>query len=135
MSFYLIDTDWIIDFLKGEREVVDRLLLLREAGLAVSIISLAELYEGIYSSKNADKHRNGLTDFLSKVEVLGIDEEVCKIFGKERATLRKQGKLIDNFDLLIAAICMRYGRVLITDNLKHFCKISGLKIADFCKKL
>jgi predicted nucleic acid-binding protein len=44
MISYLIDTDWVIDFLKGKRGVVDRLSSLVDKGLALSIISLAELY-------------------------------------------------------------------------------------------
>jgi predicted nucleic acid-binding protein len=50
MISYLVDTDWIIDFLKGKREIVDRLSSLVNKGLAISIISLAELYEGVYAS-------------------------------------------------------------------------------------
>ena len=45
MISYLIDTDWVIDFLKGKKEIVDTLLSLEKKGLAISVISLAELYE------------------------------------------------------------------------------------------
>jgi hypothetical protein len=44
---YLVDTDWVIDHLSGVAGVTARLTELRPAGLAVSIISLAELYEGV----------------------------------------------------------------------------------------
>jgi len=47
---YLIDTDWIIHYLNGYKEVVKKLSSLRNEGLAISIISLAELYEGVYYS-------------------------------------------------------------------------------------
>ena len=46
MISYLIDTDWIIDFLKGKKEIVNKLTSLIDEGLSVSIISLAELYRG-----------------------------------------------------------------------------------------
>lgn len=52
MISYLIDTDWVIDFLKGKNETVDTLVSMEKMGLAISVISLAELYEGIYSSDN-----------------------------------------------------------------------------------
>lgn len=58
MISYLIDTDWIIDFLKGKREVVNKLTSLVEEGLAISIISLAELYEGIYAAENPERQMN-----------------------------------------------------------------------------
>ncbi len=44
MISYLIDTDWIIDFLKGKEEIFNELSCLIDEGIAISIISLAELY-------------------------------------------------------------------------------------------
>ena len=128
MISYLIDTDWIIDFLKGKRKVGEKLASLSDKGLAISVISLAELYEGIYGSNNLEQHLTGLNDFLKGVAVLGINDEVAKIFGQQRAKLRKEGKLLDNFDLLIAATCLHYDLRLITNNIKHFDRIEGLTI-------
>ena len=45
---YLIDTDWIIDYLNDSEPVASRLEELRGEGIGISIISLAELYEGVY---------------------------------------------------------------------------------------
>ena len=128
MISYLIDTDWIIDFLKGKREVVDKLTSLVGEGLAISIISLAELYEGIYTSDNSDRQMKGLHNFLTFVDVLGIDDEIAKIFGEQRAILRREGRLIDNFDLLIASTCLYYDLILMTNNISHFDRIKELKI-------
>lgn len=128
MSLYLVDTDWIIDYLKGKEEKVNKLNKLARKGLAISVISLAEIYEGVYFSKTPSLHLKVLKDFLSGLTVLGIDEKVCQIFGKERGKLRKRGKILDNFDLLIAAVCLKNNLSLITDNVKHFKGIRGLKI-------
>jgi tRNA(fMet)-specific endonuclease VapC len=49
---YLVDTDWIIDYLSGHELAIRRLDDLKESGLAISIVSLAELFEGIYYSSN-----------------------------------------------------------------------------------
>ncbi len=57
-----------------------------------------------------------------------MDHEICKIFGRERNKLRKQGNIIGDFDLLIASICLRYDLILLTNNKKHFEKIDFLKI-------
>jgi len=125
---YLIDTDWVIDFLKGKKEIVDTLVSLEKMGLAISVISLAELYEGIYSSDNQTKKMNGLNNFLSGVKIFTIDDEIAKIFGKQRQELRKTGRLIDNFDLLIASTCLFYDLILMTININHFERIEGLKL-------
>lgn len=125
---YLIDTDWVIDHLNQVDRVVSKLKELRPQGLALSVVSLAELYEGVYYSRDPDKSRAALEAFLEDVSVLGVDEEICKIFGRERGKLRKEGKLIGDFDLLIAATCLHYGLTLLTNNRRHFELIEGLPI-------
>jgi tRNA(fMet)-specific endonuclease VapC len=125
---YLIDTDWIIHGLRGEEKAVKKLLELKGEGLAISVISLAELYEGIYRSTDRAADEGTLKDFLSGVTVLGINEEICKTFGEQRATLRKVGKLIGDFDLLIAATCLHHNLVLLTDNIREFERVEGLTI-------
>jgi len=131
MISYLIDTDRIIDFLKGDEETVEKLTSLLDRGLAVSVISLAELYEGVYGSDNPERRMKGLNDFLASVNVLKINNEISRVFGKKRAALRKEGKLIDNFDLLIAVTCLHYDLTLITNNTQHFEKIEELNILRF----
>jgi tRNA(fMet)-specific endonuclease VapC len=125
---YLIDTDWVIDHLNQVDRVVSKLKELRPQGLALSVVSLAELYEGVYYSRDPDKSRAALEAFLEDVSVLGVDEEICKIFGSERGKLRKEGKLIGDLDLLIAATCLHYGLTLLTNNRRHFELIEGLPI-------
>ena len=49
---HLVDTDWAIHYLHGRQDIMDRLEVLKHEGLGLSIISLAELYEGIYYSRN-----------------------------------------------------------------------------------
>ncbi len=125
---YLIDTDWIIHGLHGIEKVVKKLLELKREGLAISVISLAELYEGVYRSTDPASDEKSLEDFLSGVEILEISEEICKIFGKQRACLRKEGKLIGDFDILIASTCLYHDLTLLTDNIRDFKRIDGLKI-------
>ena len=125
---YLIDTDWVIDHLNEIEPVVNRLKELRPQGLALSIISLAELSEGVHYSRTPERSQQALNAFLEDVSVLGIDEEVCKIFGKERGRLRKTGQLIGDFDLLIASTGLHYGLTVLTNNRQHFERVEGLPI-------
>ena len=130
---YLIDTDWIIHYLSGTEEIIKKLEEFRPQGLAVSIIALAELYEGVYYSKNPEASQRGVDDFLIDMPVLGLKEEVCQIFGLERGKLRRQGNIIGDFDLLIASTCLYYNLVLLTNNVRHFEKVEGLLIASVAK--
>lgn len=96
--------------------------------MGISIISLAEVYEGIYYSTNPTGNEEGLDNFLTGVTVLGIDEEICKIFGKKRGGLRRQKKMIGDIDLLIASSCLYYNLSLLTNNRKHYEMVEELKI-------
>jgi tRNA(fMet)-specific endonuclease VapC len=125
---YLIDTDWVIDHLNHIEPVVARLKELRPQGLALSIITLAELYEGVYYSRDPDKSQAALEAFLEDVAVLGIDEEICQRFGKERGRLRKEGKPIGDFDLLIGTTALQHHLTLLTNNRRHFELIDGLPL-------
>jgi len=125
---YLVDTDWAIHYLNGQERIRRRLEEHREVGLALSVISLAEVYEGIYYSTNPKGNEQGLNEFLEGITLLGIDEETCQLFGKERGRLRSIGRMISDFDLLIGITARQNDLTLLTNNLRHFENIEGLRI-------
>jgi len=125
---YLVDTDWAIDYLNGDDRTRKRLEEIEENGLAFSIISLAEVYEGIYYSNAPEANENALLDFLHDMRLISIDEEISQLFGKERGRLRAAGKMTSDFDLLIGISARRYGLTLLTNNRRHFENIDGLRI-------
>jgi tRNA(fMet)-specific endonuclease VapC len=125
---YLIDTDWVIHYLNGRDDIVRRLDELQPEGVGLSVISLAELYEGIFYSTDPQGNEQDLNDFLRGVQVIGIDEDACKVFGRERGRLRKAGQLIGDFDLLIASTGLHYGVTVLTNNRQHFERVEGLQI-------
>jgi tRNA(fMet)-specific endonuclease VapC len=126
---YLIDTDWVIDHLRQVEATTRKLEELAPEGLALSIVSLAELYEGVYYSRDPAQSEKILRSFLSpELEVLGIDDEVSQIFGKERGRLRQQGKTIGDIDLFIAATSLRHHLTLLSNNRRHFEAVEGLEI-------
>lgn len=126
---YLIDTDWVIDHLHRVERVTRRLEELAPEGLALSIISLAELYEGVYYSRDPVESEAALQRFLDPdLAIPGLDEETCKTFGKERGRLRAAGMMVGDCDLLIGATALRYNLTLLTNNRRHFERIDGLRI-------
>ena len=125
---YLLDTDWVIHYLNEHQGIVQRLDALLDDGLGLSIISLAELYEGVYYSRDPEGDEQDLNDFLRGMTILGIDEAVCKIFGRQRGRLRAEGLLIGDTDLLIAATALQYNLTLLSNNRRHFERIEGLRI-------
>ena len=125
---YLVDTDWVIHHMNGVRRVTDRLAELEPDGLGLSILSLAELYEGVSRSSDQVASERILDTLLAGVDVVDLDEETCRIFGRERGRLRAEGNLIGDLDLLIGATALRHGLTLLTNNRRHFERIEGLAI-------
>lgn len=108
--------------------IVVRLNSLTEQGCALSVVSLAELYEGVYFSSNPTGNEQALDDFLRGASVLGIDAETRKIFGQHRGRLRAKGEMVGDFDLLIGATGLRHGLTVLTNNRRHVELIEGLPI-------
>jgi tRNA(fMet)-specific endonuclease VapC len=125
---FLIDTDWVIDHLKGRSAVTRRLHELQPGGLALSVVSVAELWEGVFFSRDPGHSQSLLEQFLSGVAILPIDDAVCRRFGRLRGSLRLQGKKIADFDLLIAASALCHNLTLLTNNRRHFEQIGELRI-------
>ncbi len=125
---YLVDTDWAIDYLNGQERTRKRLGELGDSGLAFSMLSLAEVYEGILYSKDPEKNEKGLRDFLQYVTIVSINEDTCRLFGKERGRLRAQGKRVADFDLMIGVTARQHDLMLLTNNRRHFENIEDLRI-------
>ena len=125
---YLIDTDWVVHYFKGRQAIVTRLNAVEDDSLAVSVVTLAELYDGLYGSHEPRKREQDLKNFLQGVTVLGLDEETCRLFGQERSRLRQAGNLPGDMDLLIGATALRHGLTVLTNNSNHFERIAGLRI-------
>src|SRR5438046_5281289 len=113
---YLVETDWAIDYLNGQERTRKRLEELGETGLAFSIISLAEVYEGILYSNDPEKNERGLQNFLQYVTLVNIDEKISRLFGKERGRLRAEGKRVADFDLMIGVTARQHDLTLLTNN-------------------
>ncbi len=128
---HLVDTDVIIDGLNNRPGVLARLERLAESGLAVSIISLGELYEGAYRDPKPESRLAGMRQFLQGYQVLGLTDAAMEVFARLRASLRNQGQLIPDLDLLIAATALTHGATLVTRNVGHFACINGLQLTSF----
>lgn len=123
---YIVDTDWVIDYLHEVPRVVDRFNGLLPQGIGLSIVSLAELFDGVFGSDTYREDERVLRAFLDFVDVVPLDEAVCLIFAKERVRLRAAGTPIGDMDLLIGATAIRHNLTLLTNNRRHFGRLRGL---------
>ena len=127
---YLVDSDWAIDYLHKDNRTVRRLEEYLVNGVGLSVVSLAELYDGLADSRNPDADAEAMRLFLEAVELVSLDDEACRIFGRERARLRQAGTPIGDMDILIGATAISKNLTLLTNNRRHFERLQGLAIVS-----
>lgn len=128
MNKYTIDTDIVIELLRGNKVVTKRLGELPSGSkVCVTGINVYELYKGVYYLQDQTRKRD-VEKFLDSVEVLELDRGAEEKGGKIYSDLRHQGKLINDADILIGAIAMVNESILVTNNLDHFRRIEGLQL-------
>jgi tRNA(fMet)-specific endonuclease VapC len=129
MSRYLLDTDWIVDVLNGQEKAINTVLELAPAGLAVSIITYGELYEGAAFARDPEPALSGLRNFLKGKAILPLTQPIMERFAQIRGSLpRPVRQQIGDLDILIAATCLERNLTLLTRNLKGFQHIPELKL-------
>ncbi|MFN8496777.1 MAG: type II toxin-antitoxin system VapC family toxin [Anaerolineae bacterium] len=125
---YLVDTDWVADYLKGRQPTVELLSAMADEGLAISIITYGEIHEGIVYGRDAAQHGRTFNLFLRGVDVLGLNRQIMRRFARVRGELRRQGLLIGDLDILIGATAVQYDLTLLTRNAAHFRRIPEIKL-------
>ena len=125
---YLLDTDWVIHCLHGVPRVTFRLEQLMPEGVGLGIVSMAELYQGVFFSTDPQGNERALREILAGIDIMPLDDEVCRIFARERGRLRAAGTPIGDFDLLIGSTALSHDLTLLTNNRRHFERLQGLSV-------
>ncbi len=125
---YLVDSDWVAEYLKGRATAVNLLDGLFEEDLAISIITFGEIYEGIYYGTDPRHNELVFQRFLRGVRVIGINRTIARRFALIRGKLRAEGQIIPQPDILIAATALQYDLTLLTHNRRDFERIPDLKL-------
>lgn len=128
---YCLDTNTISYFLKQSPKVTAKILNTSIDNLCTTIITEFELLYGVYNSSKVDSNIELISSFLSEFSIYNLDSGVVKLVAKEKARLKKLGTIVEDSDLLIAGICIVNDLTLVTNNLKHFKRIKGLKVEDW----
>ena len=125
---FLLDTDICIYYINNTpASVRKRFNMLRPGDLGVSSIVVAELRYGVARSRAKEKNSAALDDFLSPLEVVPFDESAALRYGAIRAELQTKGTPIGAMDMLIAAHAISLGVTLVTNNLREYKRVPGLK--------
>jgi tRNA(fMet)-specific endonuclease VapC len=130
---FLLNTDTIITILKGHVRVLENLRRNFDEPMCLSVISLMELYYGAYKSQQVTSNLAKIRTLESKLEIMPVGRESSEIFGMLKANLEKQGTPLDDFDLTLASCALAHNLVLVTNNVKHFQRIDGLRLVNWAK--
>jgi tRNA(fMet)-specific endonuclease VapC len=85
---------------------------------------------GVECSDKKDKNQKALDDFLTGIKVIPIFHSL-EFYAKEKARLKKSGKILDDFDLLIGAAAVTQGMILVTNNTDHFSRLTGIVLENW----
>ena len=130
MPEFMLDTDTVSWALRGQGAVADRLLAHRPSQLCISSITLAELRFGADAKASQKLHRL-IDTFVGPVAVMPFDEGAAGRFGPVANALARRGEPIGTFDTLIAAHAQSLRLTLVTNNMKHFQRVAGLKTQNW----
>jgi tRNA(fMet)-specific endonuclease VapC len=128
----LMDTDICIELLRGNRLILEKRRTCFDE-VAVAFMTAAELFYGAEKSKKRIENLSLVERFLLSVRVMHTDSDVALKFGQLKARLTQDGLMLPDADLLIAATAIGRDAILITGNVKHFQRISELKIDNWLK--
>jgi tRNA(fMet)-specific endonuclease VapC len=128
----LLDTNICIYIIKQQpASVINKFASFSVGDIGISVMTLAELEYGASKSSQPVRNRKALEQFVSPLEVAVFDRRATVFYGRIRALLEKKGRLIGSMDLLIAAHALSLGVPLVTNNVKEFKRVSGLRVENW----
>jgi tRNA(fMet)-specific endonuclease VapC len=126
---YLLDTDVCIYLIKKRpSSILEKLHACRAGDVGVSAVTVAELRYGASKSQRSRQNHEALDLFLAPFEMMAFDESAAIAYGEIRVQLEKAGDPIGPHDMLIAGQAKSLNVVLVTNNVREFKKVKGLKI-------
>ena len=122
-----LDSDCIIDFLKGKKDVI-RAVNRHHEQVVTTEINRFEVLFGVYAMKPLNHEEKEIaSSFFDAIEVLPFDEGCGDVAAKTLASLAAKGQMISQNDALISAAMSNHGcRNILTRNAKHYSKIPGI---------
>lgn len=129
MTKYLLDTCVCVDLLRGNKEILKKTLN-NEDNLYISEVSLLELKYGALKSNRQEENLEKIQRLSSLFNVVKFGDTI-DTFCREKNELRKQGILIEDFDLLIASAAIFIDATLVSNNAKHMARINSIKLENW----
>ncbi|HVC97950.1 MAG TPA: type II toxin-antitoxin system VapC family toxin [Pirellulales bacterium] len=127
---FLLDTDTCSAHMRRPAKLAHRFIQYT-GQLAISTVTLAELYAGAYKHSQTNRLLGLIADLLQEVQVVDFDSVCAEKFGQVRGTLLQKGITVPTTDLMIAAAALVQNLTLVTHNVADFQRIPGLRLDDW----
>ena len=131
MLKYLLDTNIVIYVMKRRPLEVLAMFNQHAGRMAMSVVTLAELYHGAEKSERVAQNLGVIEDFTSRLQVLPYTAAAAQHYGAIRGALEKVGQTIGVNDLHIAAHARSQGLTVVTHNLAEFERVPGLLLENW----
>jgi tRNA(fMet)-specific endonuclease VapC len=131
MLKYMLDTNIAVYVIKRRPpEVLDTFN--RHAGqMCISSITFAELMHGVEKSAKPEHNLQQVEDFSSRLDILEYGRKAAEHYGDIRADLERRGTPIGVNDLHIAGHARSEGLIVVTNNLREFERVAGLRVTNW----
>ncbi|MEI6326315.1 MAG: type II toxin-antitoxin system VapC family toxin [Gemmataceae bacterium] len=127
---FLLDTDICSAHMRRPGKLAHRFIQY-QSQLAISSVTLAELYAGVYKHSQVNRLLGLVDELLLEIQVLEFDAACAKTFGQVRGHLLQKGISVSTTDLLIASTALVHDLFMVTHNTKDFINIPGLRLEDW----
>ncbi|MBI4406717.1 type II toxin-antitoxin system VapC family toxin [Candidatus Micrarchaeota archaeon] len=129
----VLDSTFIIHFFKNKRSAIEKAKAFPEP-VCTTRLNVFEILKGIYSAEEPQtgKELTTFNSFLQSIRILELDVKSANEAAKICAALNKQGKTMQDSDVLIAAIALANDEsTIVTQNVRDFAKIPGIKVEGY----
>lgn len=130
---YLLDTDICIYVINARpAKVLARFRQERLGAIGISSVTAAELAYGVTKS-GSERNRRALEMFLAPLEILPFDASAIWQYGELRTELERRGQPIGTLDTMIAAHALALNTVMVTNNIREFSRVPGLRLENWAE--
>lgn len=134
MLKYMLDTNIVIYVIKHRPPPLRNVFNQHVGQMCISTITFAELMHGVEKSAFPERNLRTVEDFISRVDIPPYDSAAAVHYGDIRANLERNGTTIGVNDLHIAGHARSTGLILVTNNIREFERVEGLRVVDWTEQ-
>lgn len=131
MLKFMLDTNIVIYVIKRRPLEILEIFNAHAGQMCISSITLAELLHGVEKSSMISQNLRKVEDFVSRLEVLPYDSSAASHYGDIRADLERKGTPIGVNDLHIAGHARSEALILVSNNIREFERVEGLRLKNW----